>query len=81
MNPQKAKIFLINNGLTVAEIARRVAPYTGAKEKSVRVMLTDMINGRRYYPSLADKVEELLGLRLERPSWFEPISRRGTPEA
>lgn len=73
MSPKKAKIFLINNNLTVAEIARRIAPEWGAKEESLRIMITDMINGRRFYPSLASKVEETVGLKIERPKHLKPL--------
>lgn len=76
MNSKKAKIYLINNNLTVAEIARRIAPTSGATEESLRSMITDMVNGRRFYPSLADKVFETVGLRIERPEHLQPFRTR-----
>lgn len=72
----RAKIFLINNDLTVAEIARRIAPDWDATEESLRAMITDMINGRRFYPALAEKVFETVGLRLERPDYLKPLPSR-----
>lgn len=76
MDPKKAKIFLINNDLTVAEIARRISPEWDATEDSLRAMITDMINGRRYYPSLAEKVFETVGLKLDRPDHLVPLPSR-----
>jgi hypothetical protein len=75
-NTQAAKIFLICNGLTIAEIARRIAPEWGATEESLRIMITDMVNGRRFYPRLAAKVEATVGLRLERPKHLQPLPNR-----
>jgi hypothetical protein len=76
MSYKKAKIFLINNELTVSEIARKIAPDDETLQKSYRVMITDMINGRRFYPSLADKVFDAVGLRLERPAHLRPFPTR-----
>lgn len=76
MTTKKAKIFLVQNDLTVAEIARRLAPNSRATEESLRAMITDMINGRRWYPRLAEKVEEAVGLRLERPKHLKPLPSR-----
>lgn len=80
MNAKKAKIFLINNDLTVSDIARRIAAAssdkTEANEASLRSMITDMINGRRYYPSLAEEVERTVGLKLVRPRHLQPYPAR-----
>lgn len=76
MTPKKAKIFLINNDLTVAEMVRRIKPEMDATEESLRSMLTDMINGRRFYPTLAEKVNERFGLRLVRPAHLQPYPTR-----
>ena len=76
MDSKKAKIYLINNGLTVAEIARRVAPKSGAAEESLRTMITAMINGRAFYPSLADLVYKTVGLKLDRPAYLKPYPSR-----
>jgi hypothetical protein len=77
MSNKKAKIYLINNDLTVAAIARRIEPNaTESRQASLRVMITDMINGRRFYPSLAQKVNDAVGLRLERPRHLIPFATR-----
>lgn len=76
MSSKKAKIFLIENELTVAEIARQIAPESAASEESLRVMITDMINGRRFYPSIAAQIAEKFGLKLERPAHLKPLSSR-----
>ena len=76
MNTKKAKIFLINNELTVAEMARQLVNESNANEESLKVMITDMINGRRLYPTLANQVEEKFGLKLERPAHLKPLPHR-----
>lgn len=77
MTPKKAKIYLINNDLTVAEIARRLEPdASNSRQASLRVMISDMVNKRRYYPTLASRVYEVVGLRLERPARLRPLLHR-----
>jgi hypothetical protein len=76
MDAKKAKIFLINNDLTVAEIARRIAKKSAATEESLRTMITSMINGKAFYPTLAELVFKEVGLRLERPSYLKPLPTR-----
>jgi hypothetical protein len=61
------KIFLLKHKLNLSEIARELCTEKQA-EQSVRVMLSQMVNGRRWYPTLARKVEERYGLRLTRPN-------------
>lgn len=76
MDAKKAKIFLVKNDLTVAEIARRVAPQTDATVKSLEVMIGRMIHGKAFYPSLADIIYREIGLRLMRPAYFAPLPSR-----
>ena len=60
------KIFLLKNNLSLSEIAREICTERQT-EQSVRVMLSQIVHGRRWYPSLAEKVEARYGLRLSRP--------------
>ncbi len=76
MTCKKAKKILIDKELTVAEIARQIAPESGASEASLRVMLTNMINGRDFYPTLAKQVNEKFGLNLERPQYLKTLPTR-----
>lgn len=77
MTNKKAKIYLIKNDLTVSEIARRIEPDADkSREASLRVMITDMVNGRRFYPTLARRVREVVGLELERPAHLRPFPTR-----
>jgi len=67
MNSIEVKIQLLRRGLTLQQIARELR--TGSQsEQAVRVMLSQMVNGRRFYPTLAKRVEERYGLRLTRPA-------------
>lgn len=78
MTAKNAKKFLIDKELTVAEMARQIAANgnTNASEPSLRVMITNMINGRDYYPTLAEQIEQKFGLKLERPSYLTPLPTR-----
>lgn len=77
MSNKKAKIYLINNDLTVADIARRLEPEaTDSRQASLRVMISDMVNGRRFYPTLAERIHGLIGLRLTRPAHLQPFRTR-----
>lgn len=66
MDSIRVKIFLLQNKLDLSQIAREIRT-PKQTEQSVRVMLSQMVNGRRWYPSLAKKLEERYGLRLTRP--------------
>ena len=78
MKAIQIKIKLLERGLTVAAIARQMVsePDITASEDSLRSMITDMINGRRYYPALADKVNAKFDLGLKRPKHLEPLPTR-----
>jgi len=65
MKPIEVKIFLLRKGLTLAEIARRVAR-DGQDPAQLRVMLSHMVHGHRFYPSLAKRVRRY-GLNFQPP--------------
>lgn len=78
MNTKQIKKFLIDNDLTIAEMARQLSRRSDAtaSEGSLAQMLSDTIYGRRWYPTLAEKVQSEFGLILVRPKQFEPVVRR-----
>lgn len=65
MNPIQIKKLLLDKQLTVAEMARQLRTRTQSDE-ALRVMLSQMIHGRRFYPTLARRVEKRFGLKFER---------------
>lgn len=77
MNTKQIKKFLIDNDLTVAEMARRLSrlPEITANESSLAQMLSDTFYGRRWYPTLSEIVNREFGLSLVRPKQFEPKVR------
>lgn len=75
MNTKQIKKYLIDKDLTIAEMARSLAPKTTASESSLQQMLSDMFYGRRWYPTLAEQVNAEFGLNLSRPIHFEPKVR------
>ena len=74
MKPIEVKIFLLKNGLTVAEMARQLCVGTDTKFDSMRTMIDDTLYGKRFYPSVAAKLESKFGLKIERPAHLK--SRR-----
>lgn len=77
MNTKQIKKYLIDNDLTIAEMARRLAARAdvSASENSLAQMLSDTFYGRRWYPTLAEQVGKEFGLALIRPKQFEPKVR------
>ncbi len=77
MNTKQIKKFLIDKDLTVAEMARQLVGKPGitSNESSLAQMLSEMINGRRWYPTLAEQVNAHFGLNLVRPAHYEPKVR------
>lgn len=75
MNTKQIKKFLIDADLTITEMSRQLAPFVTASEDSIRQMLSDMFYGRRWYPTLAERVNKQFGLNLVRPKQFEPKVR------
>lgn len=67
MNTTEVKIWLLRRELSLQQMARELR--TGKQSvQAVRVMLSQMVNGRRFYPTLARRVEERYGLKLARPA-------------
>lgn len=77
MNTKQIKKFLIDNDLTIAEMARRLSGRADvtASEISLAQMLSDMFYERRWYPTLAQQISAEFGLTLSRPKQFEPKVR------
>ncbi len=75
MNTKQIKKFLIDKDLTIAEMARQLAPRTNASESSLQQMLSDLFYERRWYPTLAEQVNAEFGLSLSRPAHFAPKVR------
>jgi hypothetical protein len=65
MTPLEVKIFMWENGLTPSLMARQMAD-ENTKEASLRVMISDMIYQRRFYPTLAAKIKDKYNLNLTR---------------
>lgn len=70
------KIEMLKRGLTIAHIARELDTSSTASENGLYMMIAGMINGQRWYPTLAEEVNEQFDLGLERPENFKPITQR-----
>lgn len=71
MNAIQVKIVLLKKGLSIAAMARELRTKTQT-EDAVRVMLSQMIHGRRFYPALAKRVNQRYGIKFERPTQTQP---------
>ena len=67
---------MINNDLDITAMADELAKDSDAKPEIIRVMLTDMLNGRRYVPKLAQAIKDKYGLDIPRPAHLEPLKPR-----
>lgn len=63
MTPFEVKVFMMENGLTISGMARELAD-NNATEASLRVMISDMIYGRKYYPNRAKQLADKFNLQL-----------------
>lgn len=70
MNPFQVKVFMLKNGLTITSMAEDLAD-ENRKKTSLLVMISDLIYGRRFYPSLAEELDTKFGLKIERPAKIE----------
>ena len=76
MKPVEVKIMLLKKGLTFVEMARQLSELNDASQRSLEVMLADLLYGRRWYPTLAEQVRERFGIVLECPRHLRPIRQQ-----
>lgn len=67
MKPAQVKAFLFERGLSVSTMAREMSADYPIAFDSLRVMIGDVLFGRRYFPRLAAMLNEKYGLEIERP--------------
>lgn len=67
MKPSQVKAFLFERRLTVSKMARDMAADYPIAFDSLRVMIGDVLFGRRYFPRLAAMLNERYGLDIARP--------------
>lgn len=76
MNTKEIKKFLIDRELTITEMARQLEPEASdIRTRSLAQMLGDLFYGRRWYPSLAERLRDEFGLKLARPAAYAPKVR------
>jgi len=68
MKPSQVKAFLFERRLSVSTMAREMAADYPIAFDSLRVMIGDVLFGRRYFPRLAAMLNEKYGLEIERPA-------------
>lgn len=76
MNTKEIKKVMIDRDLTIAQIARQLEPRASeTRFRSLQQMLSDLIYGRRWYPTLASRLRQKYGFKLDRPPAFAPKVR------
>ena len=76
MNTKEIKKFMIDRDLTITEMARGLEPSASdVRVRSLVQMISDLIYGRRWYPSLALRLKDEYGVKLIRPPAYEPKVR------
>jgi hypothetical protein len=68
MNAFEVKVFMLKNGLTARAMAKELVDsgVATATENSLCTMISDMIYGRNYYPTLAKQIKEKFTLQFDR---------------
>jgi hypothetical protein len=79
MKPAQVKAFLFERRLTVSMMAREMSADYPIAFDSLRVMIGDVLFGRRYFPRLASLLNERYGLGIERPG--KPDGRKNAQKA
>lgn len=73
MDTLKAKTLLFKKELTVAQISRELRADAATRgervptQRSLETMVADLIYGRHFYPSLAEKLNSRYGFEFVRP--------------
>ena len=73
MTPIEVKIMLLKKGLSFAFMAKEMRTEDGPSARSLEVMLADLLYGRRWYPSLAIRLRDEFGIKVDRPKHLRPI--------
>lgn len=63
----EVKKLLLDKGLTISEMARDLAQDMDAKSESIRTMLTDLLYGHAWHPTLAMRVKDKYDITIKRP--------------
>lgn len=74
MKPAEVKAYLFERRMNVSQMARDIhAEYDPTVDyDSLRVMLGDLLFGRRYFPRLAQLVKRRYRITIERPAHLQP---------
>ena len=76
MTPKEIKILLIKKGLTITGIAQDFKKESDATLRSLETMISDTLYGKRYYPSIAVKLNERYGIEIKRPKHLQPVRQQ-----
>lgn len=76
MTEKQIKRKLEDNGLKVADLAKRLASERGIKETSADNMLRELIAGRRWYPDYAEWLRKNYFITITKPTWLMPVRER-----
>lgn len=71
----QVKIYLLKKGLTIQGIAKELCGQNQS-EQAIRVMISQMIHGHRYYPALAKRLKRRFGVNIPRPVQMSQTKRR-----
>lgn len=67
MKAAQVKAFLFEKRLSVAQMARELRDDYPIAHDSLRIMIGDVLYGRRFFPRLAAMINERYGLDIQRP--------------
>lgn len=76
MTAVEVKIMLLKKGLTFADMAREIEAESDATQRSLEVMIADLLYGRRWYPALAKQINDRWNIKVTCPPHLRPIRQQ-----
>lgn len=76
MTPVKVKILLLEKGLTISGMAQSLIDESLVETSnldSVRTMVSAVLYGQHWYPTLADTLNKRFKLNLKRPAHLKTV--------
>ena len=76
MTENENRKVLLDKGIKLVDISKRMSDEFDITEKSAQVMLQHLISNQRWYPVYANWLNKNYGLEIEKPTWLKPVRQR-----
>ena len=76
MNELERRTRLLELGKRQIDIAQEMSDEFGITLMSAKVVVSEMISGRDFYPKYAKWLKDKYKIVIERPDWMKPFANR-----